>query len=80
MLTNKGKACLFSQWKFLYWLIQEELYILNAQWTILFFVWNSYGDITTQSNGEEGLYYKNGTVQANKVKLLSRTFAQVMHE
>ena len=43
---------------------------------ILFY---SYGDFTTQSSGTaEGLWYGNGTLQDSKVKLLSRTYAQVI--
>ena len=36
-----------------------------------------YGDFTTQSGTAEGLWYENGTIMTNKVKLLSRTYAQV---
>ena len=36
-----------------------------------------YGDFTTQSDTGEGLWFANGTLQASKVKLLSRTYAQV---
>jgi len=36
----------------------------------------SYGDITTQASPDtESFYYANGTLQAAKVKLLSRTYA-----
>ena len=37
----------------------------------------SYADFTTQSSTDEGLWFKNGTVQLSKLKLLSRTYAQV---
>ena len=36
-----------------------------------------FGDFTTQSSTAEGLWFANGTLQASKVKLLSRTYAQV---
>ena len=37
----------------------------------------SYGDFTTQSGTAEGLWFENGTAQMEKVKMLSRTYAQV---
>ncbi|XP_003382563.1 PREDICTED: endoglycoceramidase-like [Amphimedon queenslandica] len=40
--------------------------------------YKGYGDFTTQSDTDEGLYYKNGTVQAEKLKLLSRTYAHAV--
>lgn len=36
-----------------------------------------YGDFTTQSGIGEGLYFKNGSLQDEKLKILSRTYAQV---
>ena len=38
-----------------------------------------YGDFTTQSGIGEGLYFKNGSLQDEKLKILSRTYAQVTH-
>lgn len=38
---------------------------------------HSYGDFTTQSDTEEGLWFSNGTLQTYKVGLLSRTYAMV---
>ena len=37
-----------------------------------------YGDFTTQSGVGEGLYFKNGSLQDEKLKILSRTYAQVI--
>ena len=39
--------------------------------------WSRYGDFTTQSGISEGLWFENGTVQSQKVKMLSRSYAQV---
>lgn len=37
-----------------------------------------YGDITTQSSIGEGLYFKNSSLQEDKLKILSRTYAQAV--
>ena len=39
-----------------------------------------FGDFTTQSSTAEGVYYDNGTLQTSKLKMLSRTYAQVCVE
>jgi endoglycosylceramidase len=37
--------------------------------------YKGYGDFTTQTSEAEGLWFENGTVQNEKVKLLSRSYA-----
>ena len=36
-----------------------------------------YGDFMTQSSTAEGLWFENGTLQSEKVKMLSRSYAKV---
>ena len=36
-----------------------------------------YGDFITQSSTAEGLWFENGTLQSEKVKMLSRSYAKV---
>lgn len=43
----------------------------------IYWQFKGYHDITTQSSVAEGLWFANGTVNTDKVKMLSRTYAQV---
>jgi endoglycosylceramidase len=45
-------------------------------WT--YWQYKGYGDFTTQSTTAEGLWFQNGTVQNEKVKMLSRSYAQAV--
>ncbi|KAL5482104.1 hypothetical protein EMCRGX_G022389 [Ephydatia muelleri] len=45
-------------------------------WT--YWQYKGYGDITTQSDTGEGLWFNNGTLDVDKLKLLSRTYAQAV--
>lgn len=40
--------------------------------------YKGYGDFTTQSSTAEGLWFENGTIQNEKVKMLSRSYAQAV--
>ena len=52
----------------------SDLYL--QPWT--YWQYKGYGDITTQSNTGEGLWFSNGTLDVDKLKLLSRTYAQAV--
>lgn len=44
----------------------------------IYWQFKGYGDFTTQSDTGEGLWFSNGTVQTNKLFILSRTYAQAV--
>lgn len=44
----------------------------------IYWQFKGYGDFTTQTDSSEGLWYRNGTLQASKLFLLSRTYAQAV--
>ena len=43
----------------------------------IYWQFKGYHDITTQTSVAEGLWFENGTLNTDKVKMLSRTYAQV---